>query len=857
MPYTDISGCMLGKKTFQAEGICLRFVDLPPIPPTKEANNMRSASIPLIGALFCVAGLCLAVSLLSYSSADPPEFRFYYAAGFHAETFHNWLGMPGAFIAAALLIPFGYAAYLMIIPLTLYGVRFICRLDRPAQTFEHPVMQCSGFLLAGIGFAGLLSFLPDWLFASPLFFMGYSPLIGPGGYSGTILTTLLSANIATAGIVIFLISMILAGFVLVGDRTAIRLIDMVFESKTNTTATGADASFAAPAYAAQPYTTTLRREPASLPLHSAGDRHDATTDWGPKINLDSARSRPQAFKIHMDELEGEYGDEECGYEEYDDEEYDNEENSEAAPVESAPYELPSSELLELSEKIDDEMYDDSVHERAVLLEKVLLDFKIKAKVVDVQKGPVITQYELRLEKGTRIKKIQQLQDDLGVELRTGSVRIVAPIPGKNTVGVELPNEIRQMVRLRDVIDESAQSGEEFALPLYLGKGITGNPIVMDLAKMPHLLIAGQTGTGKSVCLNSIIVSILMTRTPEQVRMLMIDPKQVEFGPYQRIPHLNYPVVDDMQKAAGVLSWSVDQMEERYELLKKAGVRNITEYNKLSEDDLRRRMNMIDADPSEWDGIPKTLSYLVIIADEVGDLIKSAKEVEGHIVRLAQKSRAAGIHLILATQKPTADAFSSLIKTNLPARIAFRVSNKTDSMVILDRVGAEQLLGKGDMLILQDNEIIRGQGALVTDDEIEAINEKIGTDRPNFDEDLLDMDAPPDESDDFEETNYDGKGKIGRDELYYQAVDLVINKERGSVSMLQSCLGIGYPRASRMMDFMEEDGIVSKANASKPRTVLISTSEWQRKRNDTPGRRPSVHVVYEEEYESEEAEFIAD
>lgn len=267
--------------------------------------------------------------------------------------------------------------------------------------------------------------------------------------------------------------------------------------------------------------------------------------------------------------------------------------------------------------------------------------------------------------------------------------------------------------------------------------------------------------------------------------------------------------------------------------------------------------MIDVSDEDWEEIPRHLPYLVVIADEVADLIMSAKEVESHIVRLAQKSRAAGIHLILATQKPTANVFTSAIKSNLPARIAFRVSNKTDSMVILDRTGAEQLLGKGDMLLLQDNEILRGQGALVTDEEIEAINEQIGTDEPDFDEELLAMDAVAEAEDSGEEENYDGKGKISRDEMYYKAVDLVIQKGRGSVSMLQTCLGIGYPRASRMMDFMEEDGVVGKANGSKPRHVLVSLVDWRRKRSGGTVVRPSIRREEKESYyDYEEDEFVA-
>jgi len=757
---------------------------------------MRSAGVFLIGLLFCVVGACVAVSLMSYSAADPPELR-----GFlQSETFQNWLGLPGALVAAGLFLSFGYAAYLAVIPLGFYGLRFLCGSASPYQTFDRPVMQSTGFILAGIGFAGLFTFLPHWMLEAP------GPLIGPGGYSGTILATVLAVNIGTAGVVIFLASMILAGFVLVSDFSMFQ-------------------NFVTP----QPQKAKTELQPVN---------------GRPKL---VKHLRAQNIKFEeVDEEEEEYNE----HEDYDgSEEYEYYE-----------YELPSAELLEPSEEIDEEQYNDAIHATAQLLEKVLLNFKIKAKVVDVQMGPVITQYELRLEKGTRIKKIQQLQDDLGVELKAGSVRIVAPIPGKNTVGVELPNEYKQMVRLRDIMEASPDASEELALPLFLGKGVTGDPIVTDLAKMPHLLIAGQTGTGKSVCLNSIIVSMLMTRSPDEVRMLMVDPKQVEFSPYQKIPHLIHPVVNDMQKAAGAFSWMVNQMEDRFDLFRKAGVRNLTEYNNLSEDDLRRRMNMIDADDEEWAEIPQGLPYLVVIVDEVADLIQTVKEVESYIVRLTQKSRAAGIHLILATQKPTRDVFTSLIKTNLPARIAFRVSSKMDSMVILDRTGAEQLLGRGDMLLFQDNEIVRGQGALVTNEEIEAIGEQIGTDEPDFDEELLEMDTVEEDNDELdEERNYDGKGKISRDEVYDKAVELVIQKGRGSVSMLQTCLGIGYPRASRMMDFMEEDGVVGRANGSKPRDVLVSIGDWRRKRGAPalPRRSEKRLAPYREENYYEEAdEFVA-
>ena len=319
-------------------------------------------------------------------------------------------------------------------------------------------------------------------------------------------------------------------------------------------------------------------------------------------------------------------------------------------------------------------------------------------MVEIETGPVIAQYEIELEAGLRLSKITGLAEDLAIALRVPSVRIVAPIPGKNTVGIEVPNEQRQVVMLRDVMEESDTKSLKMNIPVFLGKDVSGNPMVVDLAKMPHLLIAGRTGTGKSVCLNAIISSILMTRKPDEVRMLMIDPKMVELIGYGQLPHLMHPVITDMRKAEAILAWAVEKMEERYSLLASVGVRHINSYNDLGRDEVLRRM---DIDPEEDNGsVPDKLPFIVIVADEMADLMMVAgKDVETHIIRLAQKSRAVGIHLILATQKPTVDVITGLIKSNLPARLSFQVASKTDSRVVLDENGADKLLGNGDMLFL--------------------------------------------------------------------------------------------------------------------------------------------------------------
>jgi S-DNA-T family DNA segregation ATPase FtsK/SpoIIIE len=441
-------------------------------------------------------------------------------------------------------------------------------------------------------------------------------------------------------------------------------------------------------------------------------------------------------------------------------------------------------------------------------------------VVEIETGPVIAQYEVQLEAGLRLSKISGLADDLAIALRVPSVRIVAPIPGKNTVGIEVPNENRQLVRLREVIEETNGRAKRMKIPIYLGKDVAGNPMVVDLAALPHLLIAGRTGTGKSVCLNSIIVSILMTRGPDEVRMLMIDPKMVELNGYRQLPHLMHPVVTDMRKAEAILAWAVDKMEERYQLLSRAGVRHVSVYNQLGEEELRERIE--PEDEEQWRQIPRQLPYIVIVADELADLmLTSGKDVEQHIIRLAQKSRAVGIHLILATQKPTVDVITGLIKSNLPARIAFQVASRTDSRVVLDEMGADKLLGNGDLLFLLPgtSTLLRGQGTYLSDDEITRVVDFVATDDPQFAGELLQLKTK-------DELEAMGAGAFKhRDELYEAAVDIVVRERRGSVSLLQRALGIGYGRAARLIDFMAEDGIVGEYNGSQAREVLISLEDW--------------------------------
>jgi len=503
------------------------------------------------------------------------------------------------------------------------------------------------------------------------------------------------------------------------------------------------------------------------------------------------------------------------------------------PAGAEEYVLPGIDLLLESDDIDFEAQTVEVRRKAKILESTFKDFGFNVRVVEIETGPVIAQYEIELEAGLRLSKITSLSDDLAIALRVPSVRIVAPIPGKNTVGIEVPNEVRQIVRLREVIEEQGAKGKKAKIPLFLGKDVSGNALTADLATLPHLLIAGRTGTGKSVCLNAIIASILMTRRPDEVRMLMIDPKMVELSGYGRLPHLMHPVVTDMKKAEAILAWAVDKMEERYALLARAGVRHITNYNELGREELLDRLK--PESNEEADAIPDHLPFIVIVADEMADLMMTAgKEVEAHIIRLAQKSRAVGIHLILATQKPTVDVITGLIKSNLPARIAFQVASRTDSRVVLDEMGADKLLGNGDMLFMGNGTsmLLRGQGTYLSDEEINSIVDHCSTGEQNFVNELVNLKI---KDEDGEEPVIGAFKK--RDELYEAAVDVVVREGRGSCSLLQRALGIGYGRAARLIDFMAEDGIVGVYAGSQAREVQISISEWEAMRGGDAAHSP--------------------
>ncbi len=503
------------------------------------------------------------------------------------------------------------------------------------------------------------------------------------------------------------------------------------------------------------------------------------------------------------------------------------------------HDLPDLDMLDEPEEVPYALLAKKAQVAAITLEQSFCEFGLNVRVVAIDTGPVITQFELELEAGLRLSKVSRLADDLAIALRVPSVRVVAPIPGKNTVGIEVPNDRRVMVRLRELIETSPREIEEKRLPVFLGKDVSGRPLTIDLASMPHLLIAGRTGTGKSVCLNALILSMLMTRRPDEVRMLMIDPKMVELSPYRRIPHLMHPVITDMKKAEAVLAWAVDKMEERYDLLARCGVRHLDSYNALGRDKVLDRLGLDDDEDLEAEEIPESMPYIVIVADEIADLMMSAgKDVERHIIRLAQKSRAVGIHLVLATQKPTVDVITGLIKSNLPARVSFQVASRTDSRVVLDEIGADKLLGNGDMLYLTPgtSHLVRAQGTFVSDEEVNEVIDFFSEVEPQYSNELAALPA------DGGPAGAGLEGLKNRDELYTQAIEVVIREGRGSVSLLQRCLGIGYGRAARLVDYMAEDGIVGDYNGSQAREVLYTSEEWEAFQNGDEEPLESLSAV---------------
>jgi S-DNA-T family DNA segregation ATPase FtsK/SpoIIIE len=499
------------------------------------------------------------------------------------------------------------------------------------------------------------------------------------------------------------------------------------------------------------------------------------------------------------------------------------ENEPMDPALREDFELPSTELLEPPAPAQTKVSADELKAMAERLGDTLVNYGVKGRVTDIHPGPVVTTLEMRPEKGTKVSTISRLGDDLAMSLEVKKVRIVAPIPGKNAVGFELPSPRRQTVMLSEIMGDPRFSLDRCRIPLAVGKDIIGNPYVMDLSKMPHLLIAGTTGSGKSVAINVLLMSLLFNFTPRDLRLILVDPKMVELQPYDGIPHLYLPVVTDMKHAASALRWAVDEMERRYQLFSDLNVRDIRSFNRkvdrIEEQDGAAPEAGAAGDPDPGARTrPEHLPYVVIVIDEFADLMMtSARDVEMAVSRLAAKARAAGIHLIVATQRPSVNVVTGLIKSNFPCRIAFKVASKVDSRVMLDANGAESLLGMGDMLILPpgQSELLRMHGAYVSDDEIQKLADfwRRQAD-PSYREEILKAGE--------EETGPLADEDEELDPRYTDAVAIATNEGKVSISYLQRKLKIGYNRAARIVEKMESDGIVGPSVPGKSqREVLVS------------------------------------
>jgi S-DNA-T family DNA segregation ATPase FtsK/SpoIIIE len=481
---------------------------------------------------------------------------------------------------------------------------------------------------------------------------------------------------------------------------------------------------------------------------------------------------------------------------------------------AAEYQLPPLDILKpLPDDKDRKIFGDQ-QTTAKILQETLAEFGIQCEVKHIEQGPVVTRYELLPAAGVRVEKIGQLSNNIALTLKATSIRVQAPIPGKGVVGIEVPNSLAMKVYLREILEGESWRNSKAEIPIILGKDIGGNDIIPDLTGMPHLLIAGATGSGKTVCMNSILAGLLMSRTPAQLRLMLIDPKLIEFAVYNDLPHLIVPVITDPKKVAFGLRWAINEMEKRYKLFARTGVRNIQGYNSRPLEP----GSVPSGNDAEDEEIPKRLPYLVIVIDELADLMMVAQaDVENHIARLAQLSRAVGIHMILATQRPSVNIITGTIKANFPARISFQVAQKVDSRTIIDAAGADKLLGRGDMLFMQPttSKLLRAQGAMTDDEDIQAIVDYIKKRYPPSYEVAIKqhIEKAAGSMGDLEDDAVD-------DDLLEAAIEIIRETRRASVSLLQRRMKIGYNRAGRLMDKLEEKGIVGPVHGSDPREILI-------------------------------------
>lgn len=767
--------------------------------PTKRnaTGSAREHKSEIYGLLFLAAAVFLTLCLFSYHPLDPSLFTWT-----EPKRVHNVGGIIGAYAADLLLMLVGYGAYLLPAALAALAVNFFAR-GRNAEIrlgFKRVLAVLSLVMIAsilsqlriretGLGDGRIHSggVLGWWLGGTIREYFGRMAYLILG--CGLLLSLLTISRISIVRVLKILraVSLFLAKkgqsslgqFLIVGWVRFKQSLAKWWAERGKRFEMKKKAPIVREPVIQKPVTVRVS-VPPSLPVQKTVSQPLPTTlpstleDQEPKI-LPRADLKDLKENRKKDQLEL------------------------VSPV-IANYQLPQLSFLDSESQVNVKIDEENLKLNSKLLEQKLKDFGVEGRITEIHPGPVITMYEFEPAAGVKVNKIVNLEDDLSLTMGGKSVRIIAPIPGKAAVGIEIPNNARETVWLKDVIGHNKFQKAESKLTLALGKDTEGIPYVSDLAKMPHLLVAGATGAGKSVSVNSMILSILYKATPEDVRLIMIDPKMLELTNYEGIPHLLLPVITQPRKAAMALNWGIREMERRYELLSQKGSRNIVGYNKIVSKE-------------------EKLPYIIIIIDELADLMMTAaKDVETAVTRLAQMARAAGIHLVVATQRPSVDVITGLIKANFPARISFKVSSKHDSRTILDQIGSEHLLGSGDMLFMSGgaNGLLRIHGAYVSETEIErVVNHWKSQGKP----DLLDESV-------LKPINEEGEGGAAggddlSDDMYDQALALVAESRQASISMIQRRLRIGYNRAARMIERMEKEGVVGPADGAKPREVFVS------------------------------------
>ncbi|NLX06719.1 MAG: DNA translocase FtsK [Phycisphaerae bacterium] len=775
-----------------------------------------------LGKILLVSAVCLYlwIACITFDATDWPNPDCYRHPSLQVT--HNWCGITGAYVSFALFHYFGEGAWVLLLLVTCVGFMVIV-----AMSETEMALRVAGMLvLVAVG-SGIFSLLePPWASDLPL---------GAGGVLGFAITHYLEQYFSLFGAALILLVGLAVGLILAADEFVVYLpvLFRQVRARADWLVEQFRQRYLVPQTAPSRPRKALPAPPRTAVAVADPDDDDDEVEQATRFVDDDEADQPDQAEEEEDEEsedDQDEGDEDVIEAEAEPAPAVREEpkiflakplpekkNSKPTswPKDMGDWELPPLELLNNERQVLADDHESQVREKAKILERTLSEFRIDAAVVEIDTGPVVTLFELQLGPGIKVKSIDERSKDLARALKSPSVRVVAPIPGKNTIGIEVPNLEKQPVRLRELIELSGSAPGRMTIPLFLGKDASGNPLVHDLCSMPHLLIAGTTGSGKSVCINSIIMSVLLTQRPDHVKMILVDPKMVELSSFKEIPHLMCPVVHDVDRAQAILEWLVQKMEERYAILSEAQVRNISAYNNLGRDTLLERFQPTDDD--EASRIQTYLPYMVLVIDELADLMMvSPKEVELSLARLAQKSRAVGIHIILATQRPEAKVVTGLIKSNLPTRVAFRVNSRLDSRIVMDQNGAEDLLGMGDMLFLPpgSGKPVRAQGTLVDDHELKQTLKYL-RDRaePEFHDELMQIGK----------VSLDG---LEKDEFFDEAVRLVLESKRGSVSLLQRKLNVGYSRASRLIEQMAAAGIVGDYKGSQAREVSMTIDEYE-------------------------------